>query len=1321
MENINGEYGIKGKKYPDDVKIPVKNTEDDFCVFETDENTQISQSDLSFDKTCFQSEEWTPLNSKNNKAMGFLWETGTKTYTSHSGVSITVNNDTEAEIYENKETGEVVVIGAKGAVIGSGSKSAKITVYDSEIERIETSKGYDDIKIYNSNVKELKTWEGTDSVTITDSDIENIETGSGNDFVTVISSDVNKTNTSSTFLWGLFDDAEDTVIIKDTNANEIKTGRGDDNVIVTNSQVEVLNTGCGKDAVSTKNTQIEKEKGTKKDTVVENSQYLDIDPQKISAIESDVQIQIDENNSISVNDYVNYLLNQPTSFETEEEYQNYTLQVLTYNLDSMKSTFLTQEDSDGAVSDGYNLMKELTGLGISDKDIEEMIAKQEEIVNGLTAALNGESDMSFEEAFEYYTGVTYSPEKTEEYLRVSNIYSAVTVGCQYDEDYIDKVEEAVGMSIDEITREYALCQLDTFGRSTGLEDLVEKYAEDQESFKDKLSSVISACGMTCIFAGAVISFVFPPAAGVGMGLMSAGRYISLSGMYIDNVLDVIDDSTDKNGLTKEEFGNLALETGVETVSYAAGRGIGKFTNGLNSAVTSNLTQHGVGSVTSHIAGQATETAVDTALSLAADYAIAQGESLITTGEFISSDEYWSLDRFMGEGKNQLMGILTGLSSEKVNAYQSGIIKIAQDKIISGDIDGAKTYLKGKGMTMSDAGFENFKNSVLEVKVNPETVKSSLPETIKPADTETSKPVETDEPTAETKILSQQTDIEETQTVKINDNQDTGSEAEIKIETKNQAVSDEVIRQRYTDLTTAGVLPSYAKDISKLSPSEFENYEYLVSLNISPYNAGKLAKLNDTQIERAVALRDKGVPESRIADTSVLTGEQGIRVDTLLEQGVNPYYIAKLSVLEPKEYEIAVDLMNNKGVNAPSALDIATKKGSKLTEALEMVENGTYSEFRHELTPEIEAGLMKQAELLFDESSREIAKAEGEASKLIGTSNAKLTARPKGIQSTLNKLISKFEKGAIKTDVSGSHDGIIAECKNAIGDSYGTRIQMRSLTPEETKAAVERGLSGTDLSYDEFMTYMREGTGEENVIGFDKIKAGVMEELKAQQSEYVVQRLISEIESKNINITELNNYGSELSSYFTNDQLIRIAQAYNNTTGKKLTIVTKMSFEEAHVQKVNKNGTYENDYMIVKNKGAEKDSGYTSTQMNVKHKISETETGNGELQIRGTEVNSFGDVEHIPYDIRQGKITAKDVEYREIFDIIINMDDYSYSKYNEYLTATYEWLRLKETGIEAPKPEPRGEYKTKSGEIIAPSDIQKLTLEGLTEFNKKIHG
>ena len=785
-------------------------------IYEEEEGSKTDKIN-AFDESELD-EKWQPIEAETDKALGFLWETGTYTYKTSNGVDITVSDTTDIEIYENKETGEVIVVGAKGAKINSSSEDAKLTIYDSEIESIDTGKGNDNVKIYNSSVGNLSTGKGTDSITIENSEVRKINTGSGNDFVSVSDSNISNVNTSSSFLFGILDDGEDTVILNDSQTEEVKTGRGNDNIIATNSSVNNLDTGSGSNSLSTEEADIGNLSANKHDTVIKDKNYIDIDKSEIQGIESDSQIMLEDGTSISVNDYANYILSQEVGFETEEEYQEYVIDSMKANLESIKSTFDMQEASDGVVSDGYNLLKELTGLGITNEDVESLIAEQEAMIEGLTAALNGKSGMTFEEAYEYYTGTTYSKEKIDKYMEVSQIYSAVMVGCQYDEDYMEKFEEATGKSIEDISKEYALCQMETFGRSTGIQDLVEKYAEDQNSFADRLSMAISAVGITCIVAGAVVSFVFPPAAPAGMALMTAGKYISLSGMFIDNAMDLVDGTTDADGLTKEEIGDIALETGVEAISYMAGRGIGKLTNGLNSVVTNKAASAGMGKVGSYVVGQTAETAADAALSLGADFVIAQGQSVVTTGQFMDADDYWSMDRFLGEGKNQLIGILTGLASSKVNAYQQGVISTAQGKILSGDIEGAKEYIESSGMKMTDTDFDGFVEQVKVVDAEAKITNS----------------VETDI-TADEKIQDE--------------NQVKSTETEENVETESKVVSTDsdskINQENLTDVDGTKVI-----DSSEVKSQIIEKYNF--SDSVKEY----ISNLDDVQYQRLVELFDK---------------------------------------------------------------------------------------------------------------------------------------------------------------------------------------------------------------------------------------------------------------------------------------------------------------------------------------------------------------------------------------------------------------------------------------------------------------------------------
>ena len=626
---------------------------------------EISYGDIS--TLNYDSDEWEDVKYTQDTGI-FGSKKDSYTYTSDDGTTIQVSVTDGVTVKRNSEMGKIVIIGAQGASITSGSSDTSITICDSKIDSIKTKKGNDELEIYNSTVGTIETGKGIDSITIENSTIEDINTGSGSDIINASNSTISEADTSSEFLFGILDSGEDTLIFNNVKANKIKTGKGDDTVIAENSSVDTLKTGKGEDLLSLNKTDVKNLGINKKDIAVEDGNYLDFDTSVISDIKSDAKIAFSDGTTMNISEYIDCMLNQEVGYETEEEYYKYVVDTLTSTLETMQSVLSSQNDADGAAADTYNILKELTGLGITSSDAEGMIAEMKKMAEGLSAALSGESSMSFEEAYEYYMGVTYSQEKLDTYMEVSNVYSALLMGCRYDEDYAEKFEEATGKSLEDIASEYALCQTETFGNVTTLENLTEAYSEDQETFADKLSSVISVSGIALTVTGAVLCMT--PAYGVGIAIMTAGKYTALSGMFVDNAIDLVDDSTDADGLTSDELFDIALETGVEAASYLSGRAIGGFTNSLNSMVASQAAASGAGGTLSYIAGQAAETGVDTVMSLAADYGITNVESLITTGETVALDEFFTVDNLLGEGRSQLIGIITGLAASKLEANKA---------------------------------------------------------------------------------------------------------------------------------------------------------------------------------------------------------------------------------------------------------------------------------------------------------------------------------------------------------------------------------------------------------------------------------------------------------------------------------------------------------------------------------------------------------------------------------------------------------------------------------------------------------------------------
>ncbi len=410
-------------------------------------------------------------------------------------------------------------------------------------------------------------------------------------------------------------------------------------------------------------------------------------------------------------------------------------------------------------------------------------------------------------------------------------------------------------------------------------------------------------------------------------------------------------------------------------------------------------------------------------------------------------------------------------------------------------------------------------------------------------------------------------------------------------------------------------------------------------------------------------------------------------------------------------------------------------------------------------------LKTNAEQIYSNTKNHIDEAKSQIKETFGSSESvkdggEITARPKSEDSIISKLERKLNKNKLQsTDFSS--------CESAIGDAYGTRVQMKSLSTEEAQDIINDCLYGYDnISYNDYVNYLHEDyanltSAQKETL--DEINGTITDLLKEAQSQDVVDKLVSAIKDPDCpySITELNNYGDELTSYFTDNQIQQIADAYAEVNpDQKLNIVTKidtnsekltitanydadgnlLSYSDSTGAVYTKNAdgnfiasngsVYNEDGIITEmttdsavytNNGAKKDSGYTSSQMNVVHEFNDNTTGLGELQIRGTEVNAFADAEHIPYDIRTGKITAENTKYSDVFEIFHTLSDDSYNQYNKYLSDTYKALRLNELGIETELPTMDGMTFTASAEYGGgdmTAAVQSIDRENLIKISKR---
>ncbi|MFN9690793.1 MAG: hypothetical protein ACK551_01665 [Vampirovibrionales bacterium] len=173
----------------------------------------------------------------------------------------------------------------------------------------------------------------------------------------------------------------------------------------------------------------------------------------------------------------------------------------------------------------------------------------------------------------------------------------------------------------------------------------------------------------------------------------------------------------------------------------------------------------------------------------------------------------------------------------------------------------------------------------------------------------------------------------------------------------------------------------------------------------------------------------------------------------------------------------------------------------------------------------------------------------------------------------------------------------------------------------------------------------------------------------KEVDMVVSQLTEAIKKGDIKLSELNNYkGKDGLSYFTDEHVFQI--------------------QEAHAI-AQKNGLVDTPLVVISgsNSNAIKNSGYTTIQMNAT-------TRNGakiELQIRGPEIQKLGEIEHLIYDLRQGKsIPAHlpndiNIIMTTLSKTLKRLPKEAYYDYMGYLTQAYKNARLKETGVtEIPK-------------------------------------
>lgn len=325
----------------------------------------------------------------------------------------------------------------------------------------------------------------------------------------------------------------------------------------------------------------------------------------------------------------------------------------------------------------------------------------------------------------------------------------------------------------------------------------------------------------------------------------------------------------------------------------------------------------------------------------------------------------------------------------------------------------------------------------------------------------------------------------------------------------------------------------------------------------------------------------------------------------------------------------------------------------------------------------------------------------------------ISARVKGNDSIFSKLANKYSNAQLN-EITHSN------CFEAITDAYGARLQLKSLSTDDAADIINNFLKDSPYDYNDYLRFLNNEQIDLTMRDyFKKENKNILNILKEKQTNEAFTALLDAIDNKRLNITELNNYGDEFSSYFTDKQINQIADTYYNRYNKTLTVVTDISNIDAKGAKITLddegNTILEFENLIVKEKNAIKKSGYASSQMNTVYDFGKGKNGLGELQIRGAQLNEFADAEHVPYDIRSGKIVRSDKKYSSIYEVIKSMSKKSFNKYNEYLTSVYHYYRLKELGININTPTLSGRFFTAEGDEITNSVVNLLSSDALIQL------
>lgn len=256
-----------------------------------------------------------------------------------------------------------------------------------------------------------------------------------------------------------------------------------------------------------------------------------------------------------------------------------------------------------------------------------------------------------------------------------------------------------------------------------------------------------------------------------------------------------------------------------------------------------------------------------------------------------------------------------------------------------------------------------------------------------------------------------------------------------------------------------------------------------------------------------------------------------------------------------------------------------------------------------------------------------------------------------LKDALPEKYSKLLKGRNKGELS-IYEKMVKERTVKINEDIAKAQKRSDLSPEAKQQKIDELLADRERIKND-PKFAKEKV--EDLFGARM----TLDDVSPENIEEFVCALEKAMENGDIEILEIENYRG----------------ANENFKGEN-----KYYFKKSQVERLvdaSGDAKYKNDH---------KHAGYTAVQLKIRPKGGRV----FELQIRGKEIDAFADVEHIPYDLRQGKDIANGnnkagILLSKVQKAIKGLDEATYSKYKKYIYDNYVYAQALEYGKTAAKP------------------------------------